>query len=334
MSFSGGKLAIAVALLLLASAFAVEAQPAAKVARIGFLATGSLESPETQVTLDAFRQGLRERGYMEGQNILIEYRAADGKIERFPGLANELVRLKVDLILAPNTPAARAVQQATTTIPIVVAVMGDPVGDGLVASLARPGGNITGLTFLGPELVPKRLELLKQALPKVSRVAALWHPGAYGERTTRDMAKATEAAARTLGVQLQLVGVGGPDEFHRAFSTMISERADALIVFPSPMLFLERRRIVDLAAKHRLPSMSMAREFVELGGLMAYGASITDSFRRGATYVDKILKGAKPADLPVEQPTKFELLINLKTAKALGLTIPPSVLRRADQVIE
>ncbi len=310
------------------------AQQAAKIARIGFLATGSLGSPETQATFDAFRQGLRERGYVEGQNILIEYRAADGKIERFPGLATELARLKVDVILAANTPAARAVQQATTTIPIVVPVIGDPVGDGLVASLARPGGNITGLTFLGPELVPKRLELLKQALPKVSRVAALWHRDAFSERTTRDMLKATEAAARTLGVQLQLVEVRGPNEFDRAFSTMISERADALIVFPSTMLFNERKRIVDLAAKHRLPSMSQAREFVELGGLIAYGASITDLFRRAATYVDKILKGAKPADLPVEQPTKFELVINLKTAKALSLTIPQSVLGRADQVIE
>ena len=326
--------AAALAVGILITPIVAEAQPAAKVPRIGYLVTGSLESPETRVALDAFRQGLRERGYVEGQNILIEYRAADGKIERFPGLATELARLKVDVILAANTPAARAVQQATTTIPIVVPVIGDPVGDGLVASLARPGGNITGLTFLGPELVPKRLELLKQALPKVSRVAALWHRGAFSERTTRDMLMATEAAARTLGVQLQLVEVRGPNEFDRAFSTMISERADALIVFPSTMLFNERTRIVDLAAKHRLPSMSQAREFVELGGLIAYGASITDLFRRAATYVDKILKGAKPSDLPVEQPTKFELVINLKTAKALGLSIPQSVLGRADHVIE
>jgi putative ABC transport system substrate-binding protein len=245
-----------------------------------------------------------------------------------------LARLKLDLIVAANTPAARAVQQATTTIPIVVPVMGDPVGDGLVASLARPGGNITGLTFLGPELVPKRLGLLKEALPKVSRVAALWHPGGYSERTTSDMVKQTEAAARTLGVQLQLVGVRGPDELDRAFSTMTRERADALIVFPSPMLFNERRRIVDLAVQHRLPSISVAREFVELGGLIAYGASITDLVRRTATYVDKILKGAKPADLPVEQPTKFEFVINMRTAKTLGLTIPPSILIRADSVIE
>src|SRR5262245_37037196 len=243
-----------------------QVQPAAKVARIGFLVAGALRSPEPEVMLDAFQQGLRDRGYTKVQTILTEYRAADGKIERYPALATELARLKVDLIVAPNTAAARAVQQATTTIPMVAVNMADPVGDGLVASLARPGGNITGLTFLGPELVPKRLALLKEALPKASRVAALWHPGAYGERTTRDMVKATEAAARTLGVQLQLVGVAGPDEFDRAFSMMISERANALMVFPSPMLFLERRRIVELTAKHRLPSMSQAREFVELGG--------------------------------------------------------------------
>jgi putative ABC transport system substrate-binding protein len=229
-------LAAALAVGILITPIGAEAQPAAKVPRIGYPVTGSLESPETRAALDAFRQGLRERGYVEGQNILIEYRAADGKIERFPGLATELARLKVDLILALNTPAARAVQQATTTIPIVVPVIGDPVGDGLVTGLTRPGGNVTGLTYLGPELVPKRLELLKQALPKVSRVAALWHRGAFSERTTRDMLKATEAAARTLGVQLQLVEVRGPNELDPAFSTMLRERADALLVFPSTML--------------------------------------------------------------------------------------------------
>ena len=295
---------------------------------------GAIESPETRVVLDAFRQGLRERGYVEGQNIVIEYQTADGRIERFPGLATELVRLKVDLIIAANTPAARAVQQATTTIPIVAPIMGDPVGDGLVASLARPGGNITGLSFLGLGLVPKRLELLKEAVPRISRVAALWHPGAFGERTTKAMLKETEAAARTLGVQLQLVEVRGPDEFDRAFSTMIRERADALMPFPSAMLYLQRRRLVDLAAKYRLPSMYNAKEYVELGGLIAYGASITDLYRRSATHVDRILMGTKPGDLPVEQATTFVLAINLKTAKALGLQIPPSLLQRADEVIE
>jgi putative ABC transport system substrate-binding protein len=317
-----------------AAAQEYKAQQPAKIPRIGYLVIGSPESPETRAVLAAFRQGLREHGYVEGQNIVIEYRAAEGKIERLPGLAIELVSLKVDLIVAGSTPVARAAQQATKTIPIVASVMGDPVGDGLVASLARPGGNITGLTFLGPELVPKRIDLLKQTLPKVSRVAILWHPGAFSERTNQDMLKGAEAAARTLGVQLQLAEVGGPDELDRAFSTMTKERAEALVQFPSTMLFNERKRIVDLAAKRRLPSMFGAREFVELGGLISYGASITDLIRRSAAHVDKILKGARPADLPVEQPTKFELVINLKTAKALGLTIPPSLLQRADEVIQ
>ncbi len=319
---------------LLAAPLAAEGQQPAKVARIGFLVTSSLESPEVQGLLDAFRQGLRERGYVEGQNIIIEYRSADGKIERFPSLATELVRLKVDLIVAGSYPMARAAQQATSTIPIVAPTMSDPVGDGLVASLARPGGNITGSTFLVLGLVPKRLELLKEAVPRISRVAALWHPGFFSERTTQEMLKEAKAAARTMGVQLQLVEVRGPDEFERAFSAMTRERADALIVLPGALLFYERRRIVALAAKHRLPSMAGGREFVEVGGLMAYGPSVNDLVRRAATFVDKILKGAKPADLPVEQPTKFELVINLKTAKALGLTVPQSVLLRADEVIQ
>jgi putative ABC transport system substrate-binding protein len=212
--------------------------------------------------------------------------------------------------------------------------MGDPVGDGLAASLARPGGNITGMTFLGPELAAKRLELLKQALPTISRVAALWHPGVYGESTTREMIRKMEAAARTLLVQLQLVEVREAAEFDQAFLAMVRERADALIVLPSPMLFNERRHIVDLATRHRLPSIAMARELAELGGLMAYGASIRDLFRRAGVYVDMILQGAKPADLPVQQPTKFELVINLKTAKALGVEVPPTLLALADEVIE
>jgi putative ABC transport system substrate-binding protein len=319
---------------LLAPPLAAEAQGARTVPRIGVLTSGVLGSPETERGLDAFRQGLRELGYVQGQNILIEYRAADGKLERLPRLATELARLKVDVILAGATPAARAAQKATTTIPIVASSMGDPVGDGLVASLARPGGNITGTTFLGPELVPKRLELLKEALPKVTRVAALLHPDAFGERTMRDMVKDTEAAARALGVQLQVVEVRGPDEFDGAFSMMVRQHADALIVFASVMLFGQRRPIVALAAKRRLPAMFNNRESVEIGGLISYGVSLTDLSRRAATYVDKILKGAKPADLPVEQPNKFELVINLKTAKALGLTIPQSLLQRADEVIQ
>ena len=314
--------------------FSVFAQQPAKVARIGYLLTSPLGSPEGKESLDAFRQGLRERGYVEGQNILIEYRAADKKIERFPGLATELAHLNVDLIVAPNTPAALAAKQATTTIPIVVQVMGDPVTDGLVTSLARPGGNITGLTFLGPELAAKRLDLLKQAVPGASRVAVLWHPGAYGKRTTTDMLRATEAAARTLAVELQFVEVHETDEFEHAFSALTTNGADALFPLPSPMFYLERRRIVGLATKYRLPSTFISREFVELGGLMAYGASINDLMRRSATYVDKILKGAQPVDLPVEQPTKFELAINQKTAKELGLTIPEALLLGADEVIE
>ncbi len=325
---------IAGALLAAPLAAAAQEYKAGKVPRIGWLLSGSLESLEIRAVLGAFWQGARERGYVEGQNIVIEYRAAEGRIDHFPALATDLVRLKVDLIVAGSMPAARAARQATTTIPIVAPTMGDPVGDGFVTSLARPGGNITGLTFLGPELVPKRLELLKEALPKVSRVAGLWHPGNLSERTTKDMLSQTETAARALGVQLQLVGVRSPDELDRAFSTMARQRADALLMFPSAMLFNERRRVIDLAEKHRLPSVYAAKEFVELGGLISYGASITDLFRRAATYVDKILKGAKPADLPIEQPTKFDLVINLKTAKALGLTIPHSLLQRADEVIQ
>ena len=292
------------------------AQQPKKVARIGFLATGPLEAPETRTILNAFYQGLREHGYIDGENVIVEVRAADSKIERFPTLASELVGLNLDLIVALNSVAGRAVQQATTTIPIVIPVMGDPVGDGLVASLARPGGNTTGLTFLGPQLVPKRLALLKEALPACFRVAALWHPGAYGARTMNDMMSEAEGAAQTLGLQLRLIAVRGPDKLDKAFSAIADERVDALMVFPSPMLFAERKRIV------------------QLGGLMSYGADIIDSFRLSGAYVDKVLKGAKPADLPVEQPTKFELFINLKTAKVLGIDISPTLLARADEVIE
>ena len=271
----------------LAVPFSASAQPAAHMARIGMMVTASLESPEGRLVLGAFREGLREHGYREGQNIVIEYRSADGQVERFPALAAELARLKPALILAPNTPAGRAAQHATATIPIVVAAMGDPVGDGLVASLARPGGNITGLTFLGPELVRKRLQLLKEALPRASRVAALWHPSAFGESATTTMLKDTEAAAQNLGVELHLVAVRDPGEIVGAFSAMSKSPPDALIVFPGAMLFNERRHIIVLATNHRLPSMSGAREFVELGGLMAYGASITDLFRRSVGNVGK-----------------------------------------------
>jgi putative ABC transport system substrate-binding protein len=319
---------------LMAWPLATRAQQPKKIARMGYLSTGSLDSRDSLVLFEALRQGLREHGYVEGQNIVIELRSAEGRVDRFPALARELVRLEVDVIFAPNTLAARAARGATATIPIVVAVMGDPVGDGLAASLARPGGNVTGFTFIGPQLLPKRLALLKEAIPTVSRVVALWQPGAYGERTMTEMMKEAEAAARTLALHLRLVAVERPDELERAFSTIEEERADALIVYPSPVLFTERRRIVDLSAKRRLPSMYMAREFVELGGLISYGTRLNDLFRRSAMYVDKILKGAKPADLPIEQPTTFELVINLKTARALGLSIQESIIARADEIIE
>jgi len=315
---------------LLASPLAAEAQQAAKAARIGYLMT-SLGSSHLR---EAFRQGLRDLGYVEGRNVVIEYRSAEDKLERLPALAVELVALKVDVIVAPNTPAALAARQATRTIPIVFAVAADPVTSGLVTSLARPGGNVTGLSLLGPELLGKCLEQLKHAVPGVSRVAYLWQPGALDERQEKDRLQRADVAARALGVRLQVVEARGPEDFDRAFLDMTRARAGALTVLGGAMLFTERRRLVDLAAKHRLPAVYSWREFVDAGGLMSYGPDLADSLRRAATYVDKILKGAKPADLPVEQPTKFELVINLKTAKALGLTIPQSVLGRADQVIE
>ena len=316
---------------LLASPLAAEAQQAAKVARIGYLSPNLAANPHLP---ESFRQGLRDLGYVEGRNVVIEYRDAEGKLERLPALAAELVALKVDVIVAAGPPAALAAKQATRTLPIVFASSGDPVTSGLVTSLARPGGNVTGLSALTQELVGKRLELLKQAGPGVSQVAVLWHPGVLGERTEKDMLKGAEVAARALGVRLQVVEARGPEDFGRAFSEMTRARAGALTVLGSVMFVNERRRLVDLAAKNRLPAVYAQREFVDAGGLMSYGANLADLFRRAATYVDKILKGAKPGDLPVEQPTKFELVINLKTAKALGLTIPPSLLARADEVIQ
>jgi putative ABC transport system substrate-binding protein len=265
---------------------------------------------------------------------VIEYREAAGKLERLPALAAELVALKVDVIVAPTTVAALAAQQATRTLPIVFFGSADPVTSGLVTSLARPGGNVTGLSGLSPEVVGKCLELLTQAVPGVSRVAVLWQPGAAGERTEKDTLKGAEVAARALGVRLQFVEARGLANIDRAFSDMTRAHAGALTVWTTAMLLHERRRLVALAAKNRLPAVYTFRELVDAGGLMSYGHSQADLNRRAATYVDKILKGAKPADLPVEQPTKFELVINLKTAKALGLTIPQSELGRADQVIE
>jgi len=322
-------LAVVFALSLVLVPNAGEAQQAGKVARIGFLAANPAASPHLP---EAFRQGLRDLGYVEGRNVVIEHRSAEGKLERLPALAGELVALKVDVIVAAAILPALAAKQATKTIPIVFAFPGDPVTSGLVTSLARPGGNVTGLSGLALELVGKRLELLTHAVPEVSRVAVLWQPGGQGE-TDKDMLKGAEVAARALGVQLQFVEARGSDDFDRAFSDMTRARAGALSVLPSSPFNSERKRLVELAAKNRLPAVYPQRAYVDAGGLMAYGPNLADLFRRAATYVDKILKGAKPADLPVEQPTKFELVINLKTAKALGLTIPQTLLLRADEII-
>ncbi len=301
---------------LLAAPLAAEAQQAVKIARIGYLALNRAAGPHRH---EALLQGLRDLGYVEGRHVVIEYRDAEGKSERLAALAAELVALKVDVIVAGGgAQVALAAKQATRTLPIVFAATADPVGSGLVTSLARPGGNVTGLSLIFPELVGKCLEQIKQVVPGVTRVAVLWQPGAYGERTEKD----------------QLVEARGPADFDRAFSDMTRARAGALTVLGTVTFSNERRRLVELAAKTRLPVVYMERDYVDAGGLMSYGPNVTDLFRRAATYVDKILKGANPGDLPVEQPTKFELVINLKTAKALGLTIPPSLVQRADQVIE
>ena len=317
------------AVFLLAVPLATEAQQAAKIARIGFLGTGAPAG--TAPRLEAFRQGLSDLGYVEGRTIAIEYRWAEGQVERLPNFAIELAGRKVDVIVAISTPDALAAKDATRTIPIVFVTAGDPVGSGLVASIARPGGNVTGLSLLAPEIVARQLQLLKEAVPKASRVAVLSNPA---NSYTALMVKETEAAARSLGVRVQLLGVQGADALDSAFSAVTKERPGALFVLFDPLLFTYRARIAEFANKNRLPAMYPHREYAETGGLMAYGADLRDNYRRAATYVDKILRGAKPADLPVEQPTKFELVINLKTAKALGLTIPPSLLARADEVIQ
>ena len=307
---------------------AVEAQQGGKVPRIGFLFYGS---PGPSPELDAFRQGLRELGCIEGQNIAIEVRFASGRVERLPELAAELVRLKPDVIVTPGTPASVAAKQATSTIPIVFAGVADAVGAGLVANFARPGGNITGLTGISAELGGKRLELLKEVTPKASRVAVLYNPA---DRSNVLVLKELQESAPALRLTLQPLGVRGPGEFEGAFVAMSRKRAHALFGAAGILTTEHRKAIVDLAAKSRIPAMWGERQFVVAGGLMSYAVNFYDQVRRAATYVDKILKGAKPADLPVEQPTKFELVINLKTAKALGLTIPPSLLQRADQVIQ
>jgi ABC-type uncharacterized transport system substrate-binding protein len=319
---------VALMLALLATPLAAGAE---QVFRIGILGNVPLTDPEGSRNWGAFIQGLRDLGYVEGRNITIEHRSSEGHYERLPELAAELARLQVDVIVVPASQNAFAAKQATRTIPIVMIGDPDPVGAGLVASLAQPGGNVTGLSMLSPEMVGKELELLKEIVPRVSRVAILVNPTNPTQPLWLEHAK---VAARTLGVELQAQEARGPENFERAFAAMTRERAGALFVIADGMFLLNRTRIVGLAAKHRLPTMYALRGFVDAGGLVVYGASLTDNSRRAATYVDKILKGAKPADLPVEQPTKFELVINLKTAKALGLKIPESLLQRADQVIE
>jgi len=301
----------------------------AKIPRIGFL---SLATGPT-ATMD-ISPGLRELGWVEGRNIAIEYRWAGNREERLPTLAAELVRMKVDVLVTASTPAAWAAKRATTTIPIVATFVADPVGSGLVVSLARPGGNVTGVTTLSSGLVAKRLELLNHVLSGASRVAILWQPGVYGERTIHDMTEETQTGARALGLTLTFIELRRLDEVDSTLSAMKKARVEGLLVFPGPTLFEARRTIVAGAAKQRLPVMFPWREAAADGGLMSYSTNFPDMYRRAATYVDKILKGAKPADLPIEQPTKFELVINMKTAKALELTIPQSLLLRADEVIQ
>ena len=315
--------------VLLALSFPANAQQASKVWRIGYLSPVSSSRDSTR--REGFLRGLREHGYIREQNLVIEYRFADGNVDRQNELAAELVRLNVDVILAGGgSPTARAAKNATHTIPVVMTNAADPVADGLVASLARPGSNITGLTAVTPDLSAKRLEILKETVPNILRVAALWNPAVH-ERAT-DL-KEAEAAAGAFDIQLQSLEVRDANDFERAFEAATKERAQALIVLPDPLTNTHQARIVDLALKKRLPTMFSQRPPVDAGGLMSYSPNYEELFRRAATYVDRILKGAKPADLPVEQPTKFEFVINLKTAKQIGVTIPPNVLARADKVI-
>jgi putative ABC transport system substrate-binding protein len=312
---------------------ALSAQQAAKRARIGYLIPSALDAPVNHENFDAIRRQFAELGYVESQSIVFDVRGADSRPDRLPALAAELVALKPDVIIALSTTAGRAVHEATRTIPIVVGSMGDPVGDGLVASLSRPGGNLTGTTFLGPELVAKRLSLLKQLIPTLSRVAVLWDHAALGRQTTNDMVSQSDEAARRLGLDLHYVEAHVVEDFEPAIDAGVKAGAEALFQFPNPTFYENRNRLAELAAQFRLPAMFNSREFIEAGGLIAYGASVVDMNRRTAIYADKILKGAKPADLPVEQPAKFELVINLATAKTLGITVPPSLLAFADEVI-
>ena len=324
------RLAVAVAPMLLAAAVIAGAQPQGKVPRIGYIQTAT---PEEQAALtEAFVEGLRELGYVDGRNIVIERRFAWGKQELLPELAAELVRLNVDVIVTGGNPVIAAVKQATATIPVVMAAGRDPVGSGFVASLPRPGGNITGVTSdPAPDVQGKRLELLKEAVPRATRVAVLWNPLPPGAEIYR---QTVENAAGKLGISLQIVAVRGRNEFDDAFAQMSRQRADGVVVLPDPIFFTARKEVVELTAKHRLPAVFHAMEFVQIGGLMSYGSSLDYQFRRAAVYVDKILKGAKPGELAVEQVAKIDVAINLKTARALGVAIPASLRVRADHIIE
>jgi putative ABC transport system substrate-binding protein len=324
------RLAAVVAVLLVGATLAADAQQPGKVRRIGYLDQGS--SARNRPYLEAFRQGLHDLGWVEGQNLVIEARFAEGKTDQLPMLAAELVRLKMDVIVTWTTPAALAAKRATTAIPIVIGFSADPVGSKIIGSLARPGGNITGWTHLGLELRAKYLELLKDAVPQAVRFGVLWNPT---NQVHKPSLKVIEAAAQRLKVELHLVGVQDPKDLESTFSALALKRVEAIVVFPDGMFVAQTPLILALAARNRLPAMYGVREYTEAGGLMAYGANLANMHRElGASFVDKILRGANPADLPIEQPTKFELVINLKTAKALGLTIPPSLLLRADHVIE
>lgn len=310
-------------------ALTAHAQGADRLPRIGFLgnSTATLEAN----LIGPFRDGLRDLGYVEGQNILIEYQWAEGKYERFPALIAELIALKVDVIVTAGTPASLAVKKAATSVPLVMIAVGDPVGTGLVASLARPGGNATGVTSISPELEGKRLELLREVFPGVARIAVLWNPVSPFQVVAE---KEVQAAAGVLRIPVLSLGVRAAEELDNAFAAILREQANALLVLADRLFLHNRERIMEFAAKNRLPGVHAYREMVEAGGLMSYGPSYADLHRRAATYVDKILKGARPSDLPVERPTKFELVVNLKAAKALGIDIPQSVLLRADEVIE
>ena len=320
---------LVLATILLATVHSAQAQQTQKVPRIGLLFTGESSQPSPNV--EAFRQGLRTLGYVEGKTIALEYRFAEGKLARLPQLAQELVRLPVAVIVTATSPAIHAAKRATDTIPIVFAVSGNPMATGYVASLARPGGNVTGLSAMDYELSGKRLELLTEALRKASRVAVLWNPG-NGAMVLK--MKEVQSAAQALRVELKSLEVRDPQDFDRVLAALPREHPHALLTLADPLTYFHRDLIIEIAAKSRVPAMFEEREFVEAGGLMSYGPSILDNYRRAATYVDKILKGAKPAELPVEQPMKFEFIVNLKTAKQIGLTIPPNVLARADRVIK